>query len=264
MPAKPILKPLAPTPAPIRHRVLPPVTPVPDRTVPDQSVLATTPVVHPETPVAAVSTTRRQQALSVTQEIQKNLAIMKKAFLRVVILLGQVRAEELYAELGYATIEVYAAAQLGLKRSSLSMYLRVYDWMHDNHPAWLKPGAKVKLADLEDVNALIWIEKELARESLPADKKVALQGLKKKAIEGTLHRSEVRGYKAGGNKIAGGNRAFLSKLRQLRKRGAELDGLPDGVVAHMDAAIDILQRTVVVAKKEKRKASKRATAPKQS
>jgi hypothetical protein len=179
---------------------------------------------------------------------------MKKAFLRVVMLLGQVRDEKLYAELGYATIDAYAGALLGLKRSALSMYLRVYDWLRQTHPAWLKPGAKVKLADLQDADDLIWVEKELARKSLPADKKAALQGLQKKAVKGTLRRSEVRDYKASGNnKFADGNRAFLSKLRQLRKRGAELDGLPDGVVAHLDAAIDLLQ------------ASKRATtAPNQT
>ena len=60
--------------------------------------------------------------------------------------------------------------------------------------------------------------KLISRESLPADKKAALQDLKKQALAGTLRRSEVRAYKAGGNKIAGGNRAFLSKLRLLRKR----------------------------------------------
>jgi hypothetical protein len=53
-------------------------------------------------------------------------------------------------------------------------------------------------------------------------------------------------------------------LRQLRKSGAELDGLPDGVVAHLDAALDILQRTMAEYKKEKRKASKRKVAPNQT
>ncbi len=237
-----MLKPLAATPK-LQHHALPPVTPVPDGTVP-----ATTPVKHPAPSPAAVATPKQQTAMSVTKEILKNLAILKNAFLRVVVLLGQVRDEKLYAELGYATIEEYAGALLGLKRSSLSMYLRVYDWLRQTHPAWLKPGAKVKLADLQDADDLIWIEKELERESLPADKKAALQDLQKKAVKGTLRRSEVRAYKASGNnQIAEGNRAFLAKLRQLRKRGAELDGLPDGVVAHLDAAIDLLQ------------ASKRAT-----
>ncbi len=231
----------------LQHRILPPVTPVPDRSVPEQAVPATPPIEHPDAPVVAASSTRQQTALSVTREIQKNLVIMKKAFLRVVVLLGQVRDEKLYTELGHATIEAYAKAQLGLKRSALSKYLRVYDGLRQSHPAWLKPGAKVKLADLDDADGLIWIEKQLERKNLPATDKTALQGLGKKAREGTLLRSELRAYKAHGDKIAhgkktaGGNRAFLSKLRRLREYGARLAGLPEGVIAHLEAAIGLLK-----------------------
>jgi hypothetical protein len=243
-PAKPLLKPLA-SPPRLQHRVLPPVTPVPERTV-----AAPTPVKHSLTPPPAVAATRQRTALSVTQEIQKNLAILKKAFLRVVALLGQVRDETLYAELGYDTIEAYARAQLSLQHTALKTYLRVYDWMRQTHPAWLKPGAKLSLADLNDAEALIWIEKQLARENLPAPNKAALQDLRTKALDGTLLRTEVRAYKAKGNKIASGNRAFLAKLRHLRKYGAKLAGLPGGVIMHLDAAIDILYNDVTDAKKK--------------
>jgi hypothetical protein len=216
-----------------------PVTPVPARSVP-----ATTPVKRPDTPPAAVVTTTQQTALSVTREILKNLAILKKAFLRVIVLLGQVRDETLYAELGYPTIEAYAGAQLSIKRTVLQTYLRVYDWMRQTHPAWLKPGARLKLADLNDAADLIWIEKQLARENLPATNTAALQDLRKKALDGTLRRSEVRAYKAKGNKITSGNRAFLAKLRSLRTYGSELTGLPGGVIGHLDAAIDLLKNEV--------------------
>ncbi len=244
MPAKPILKKLAPAPVPLQHRVLPPVTPVPDDTVP-----AARPVKHPAKPKAAAPATRRKEALSVTEEIRENLVILKKAFLRVVMLLGRVRDEKLYAELGHATIEAYAAAELDIKRTALNTYLRVYDWLCQTHPAWLKPGATIQLADLNDAADLIWIEKELARETLPEEKKAALQDLKEKALAGTLRRSEVRAYKARGNKIAGGNRAFLSKLRQLREYGAKLAGLPEGVITHLEAAIAILSGKVAETKK---------------
>jgi hypothetical protein len=256
-PARPIRKPLA-SPPRLQHRVLLPVTPVPARSVP-----ATTPVKRPDTPPAAVVTTTQQTALSVTREILKNLAILKKAFLRVVVLLGQVRDEKLYAELGYATIEAYAGAQLSIKRTVLQTYLRVYDWMRQTHPAWLKPGARLKLADLNDAADLIWIEKQLARENLPAAHKASLQDLRKKALDGTLRRSEVRAYKAKGNKIASGNRAFLAKLRRLRKYGAGLAGLPGGVITHLDDAIDLLKNEVEVANtKAGKKGAKRPMAPK--
>ncbi len=243
-PAKPILKKLA-APTPLRHRVLPAVTPVPDESVP-----AATPVAHTDIPATAVSTTRQQTALSITREIQKNLALMKKAFLRVVMLLGQVRDEKLYAELGHATMEDYAAVHFGFKRSSLSMYLRVYDGLRQNHPDVLKPGAKVKIADLNDADDLIWIEKELAHENLPEANKTALQDLQEKALEGTLRRSELRAYKSKGNKIAGGNRAFLAKLRSLRTYGATLAGLPEGVIAHLQAAIDLFKPEVADVKQK--------------
>ncbi len=264
MPAKPILKPLAPTPVPLQHRVLPPVAPVPDETVPATRALAKAAkkAVKKAATAKSAADSRKQKALSVTQAILKNLAILQKAFLRVVMLLGQVRDEKLYAELGHATIEAYAAAELKLKRSALAMYLRVYDWLRKNHPDLLKPGAKVKLADLQDAIDLIWIEEELTRESLPADKKAALQDLQRKALDGTLRRSEVRAYKASGNnKITDGNRAFLSKLRRLREYGAALAGLPEGVIGHLEAAIDILNGAVGDAKKKGvKKIAKRPTA----
>jgi hypothetical protein len=255
-PAKPILKKLA-TPTPLRHRRLPAVTPVPDETVP-----ATTPVAHSDIPATAVSTTRQQTALSITREIQKNLALMKKAFLRAVMLLGQVRDEKLYTELGSATMEDYAATNFGFKPATLYTYLRVYDGLRKNHPEMLKPGAKVKLADLNDADDLVWIEKELARESLPEAKKTALQNLQGKALDGTLRRSELRAYKSkANNKIADGNRAFLAKLRSLRTYGASLAGLPEGVIAHLQAAIDLFKPEVAdVKQKAVKKGAKRPTA----
>ena len=122
--------------------------------------------------------------------------------------------------------------------------------MRQNHPELLKPGAKVKIADLNDADDLIWIEKELARESLPEAKKTALKGLQGKALDGTLLRSELRAYKTHGNKIAGGNRAFLAKLRSLRLYGATLAGLPEGVIAHLQAAIDLFKYEAADVKKK--------------
>lgn len=252
-----ILKPI-PAVSSIQHRALPSVAPVTHKPVP-----ATLSVVHPATSAVAPSGTLREQALSVTREIQKNLEILKKAFLRVVFLLGRVRDETLYAELGYTTIEAYAASQLGLKRSSLYAYLRVFDWIRQNHPAWLKPGAKVKIADLNDATDLIWIENELERESLPEPNKEALQDLKKKALAGTLRRNELRAYKSHGNNMSEGVRAFLSKMRHLRETGAKLAGLPEGVLTHLESAIDILKSSVVANKAQaERQAEKRKPAGK--
>lgn len=233
-----ILKPI-PAVTPLRHRALPAVTPVSPKTVP-----ATVPVTHPARRTVAPSGKGDEQALSITREILKNLALLKKAFLRVVALLGQVRDEKLYETLGYATIEAYAAARLGLKRTALNTYLRVYDSFRQNHPAWLKPGATVRIADLNDADDLIWIEKELARETLPEPNKTALEGLKKKALEGTLRRTELRAYKARRNNMAAGTRAFLAKLRHLRTYGATLAGLPEGVMSHLETAIGLLQGAV--------------------
>jgi hypothetical protein len=159
------------------------------------------------------------------------------------------------------SIEAYAASQLGLKRSSLYAYLRVFDWIRQNDPAWLKPGAKVKIADLNDATDLIWIENELERESLPEPSKEALQDLKKKALTGTLRRNELRAYKSHGNNMSEGVRAFLSKMRRLRETGAKLAGLPEGVITHLESAIEIM-KGAVPSKKAKRQAAKRKPAGK--
>ena len=51
---------------------------------------------------------------------------------------------------------------------------------------WLQPKPKGFIPDLTDVDDLMWIENELKKANLSAEKRAALEGLDKKALAGDL------------------------------------------------------------------------------
>jgi hypothetical protein len=151
-----------------------------------------------------------REALQVTWSLKGHIKNAQVAYIRVCVGLARVRDEELYKRLKHPDIASYAEARLRLGRSSVYKYLQVHDWIKEYHPEWLKPKPKGFIPDLSDVADLIWIEHELSKEYLDPKKRAALE-------------------------------AYLSRLRYLRKRGAELASMPREVIEHLDAAIEILK-----------------------
>ena len=62
----------------------------------------------------------------------------------------------------------------------------------------------------------------------------------KKALEGKLSEKDLDPFRRRQHDEDDGLRAFLSKLRFLRMRGAELASMPPEVIANLDAAIAVL------------------------
>ncbi len=185
-----------------------------------------------------------QEALQVTWLLKGNLKNAQLSYIRVGILLARVRDEKLFSALKHPDIESYGEARLSLKRASLFRYLQVHDWIAEFHPEWLLPKPKGFIPELNDAFDLIWIDSELARPELPAKTKTDLQGLKKKALAGTLAKSELVPYRRKGRKGSDARKAFVSKLRLLRRRGAQLSGMPAETISHLDAAIDSLMNAL--------------------
>jgi len=182
-----------------------------------------------------------QEALQITWLLKGNLKNAQLSYLRVGKLLAQVRDKKMYSELGHADIEDYSEKRLQLGRSSLYKYLQVYDWVGKFHPEWLQPKPKGFIPDLYDISDLIYIEQELARKDLQQPTRIALEELKGKALAGTLTKGKLDPIRQRTHGSKDGLKAFLSKLRLLRKRGAELASMPPEVISYLDSAIEVLK-----------------------
>ncbi len=182
-----------------------------------------------------------QEALEVTWLLKGNLKNVQIAYIRVGKLLAQVREKRLYAELKHPDIESYAQERLQLGRASLYRYLQVHDWLVECHPEWLEPKPAGFIPDLADALDLAWIEKELHRTDLKPATRTALQALQQKALQGGLRSGELEAVRRKQPTGVKGLRAYLSKLRLLRGRAAELVTMPPEVLTHLDAAIGILK-----------------------
>lgn len=192
--------------------------------------------------------TPAQEALEVTWLLKGNLKNAQIAYIRVGTLLARVRDEKLYAALKHPDMESYAQERLQLGRSSLYKYLQVHDWMVEFHPQWLQPKPEGFIPELADAADLIWIEKELARGDLPPGKRTALEALHKKALAGGLRDGDLDAYRRPQHDTVEGLKSYLSKLRLLRKRGAELATMPPEAIAHLDAAIEIIKNDQAASK----------------
>lgn len=193
---------------------------------------------RPAAPKTAV-----QQALELTWVLKGHLKNAQISYLRVGAMLRRVRDEKLYAALGHADIESYAGERLRLGRASLYRYLKVYDWVSVNHKEWLEPKPKGFIPDLADVADLITIEKKLSERAVDGSTRSKLEDLRAKALDGRLKQQDLRGLQRRGVRGDAALKAFLSKLRLLRKRGAAISNMPAEVIAHLDGAIGILKNT---------------------
>ncbi len=188
-----------------------------------------------------------QNALQTTWLLKGHLKNAQISYIRVGIGLAKVRDEKLYEVLHHPDLEDYAARRLNLGRASLYRYLQVHDWIKIYHKEWLLPKPQGFIPDLADVADLIWIEKELVKKNLSAEKKEALRELHEKAMEGSLRETDLRRFRKIGRKQSEENlRAFLSKLRALRRSGTKIRTMPPEVISEMDSAIEILVNAIAV------------------
>lgn len=181
-----------------------------------------------------------QEALQTTFILKGTLKRAQLMYLRIGELLVKVRDRKLYEALKHPDMGSYAVARLGLSRTSLYNYLRVYEWVKRSHPEWLKPKAGVFVPDLSDIGDLIWIESELARPNVPAARRAALQKLRQQGLAGKLLQSDMRQIRRRQNSGTDGLQGFASSLRTLRRRAAQLATMPPEALAHLDAAIQII------------------------
>jgi hypothetical protein len=182
-----------------------------------------------------------QVAAQLTGQLKGDLKNLQIARLRVAAKLARFRDEKLYADLGHQDMESYAKDELDLSRESLYRYLRIYDWVKANHPAWLEQHPTGTIPDLSDIVDLMWIEKELADKRLTEDRKKELDALKKKAEAGDLAQDELGSIRRRASKPAKGLRSFLVALRTLVRRAAKLVKMPPEVIEHLEAAVSILE-----------------------
>ena len=80
----------------------------------------------------------------------------------------------------------------------------------------------------------------MARPGLTHPRKAALEGLRKRGLDGSLTQKELNAFRRKGHAAGKGLNAFLAALRLLRRRGEGLAHLPPEVLGHLDAAIEIL------------------------
>jgi len=193
-----------------------------------------------------------QKVLQLTWLLNGHLKNVQLAYLRVAVLLAQVRDEKLHTYMNHPDIESYAADHLHLEKTALYRYLRVHDYVKATHPEWLEPKPKGFIPDLYDLYDLAWIEKELERKDLTEEKRKALDELRTKALAGDLREDDLAAFRKRGNKVKDGVRAFLSALRALIRRGLKLAGIPPQAIEHLQAAVGILenQKSVEVAELE--------------
>ena len=184
--------------------------------------------------------TPAEEANQITWTLTGHLKNAQISYLRVATLLARMRDETLFKELKFADMETYADTRLRLSRTSLYRYLRAYDFAFAFHKEWLQPKPKGFIPDLAAVDDLVWIEKDLARTNLDAKTRAALEALRKKGLEGRLHKGEIDPYRRRHHGNTAALRALLSRLRFERKRASQLENVPGETLAGLDAAISAL------------------------
>ena len=202
-------------------------------------------------PAAARPKTAAQEALEITWVLKGHLKNVQIAYLRAGMLLSRVRDKKLYAALDHPDMEGYAEKRLGLSRTAMYQYLQVYDWAREFHKEWLEPKPAGFIPNLTDVTDLMRIERELARPDVSAPKKAALTELRQKALAGKLQDGDlakVRSQRTGSRQ---GLKAFLSRLRLLRRQGAQLAGMPADAIQGIDTAIASIGNAVAATTPER-------------
>lgn len=181
-------------------------------------------------------------ALTFTGQLVAHIKNVQLGYLRVGAGLAQARDRKIYEILKHSDLEDYAEKRLGLSKTSLYRYLKIYTWVAKNKPEWLLPKPKGRIPDLSDISDAIRIEDELKQNKrMKPAKRKGLEELKQKALDSGLQDGEATRAVRKGSKASDSLSKFLSQLRHLRRSGAALTGMPPEVISHLDTAIDILQ-----------------------
>jgi len=85
----------------------------------------------------------------------------------------------------------------------------------------------------------MWLDKELALKDLPEQDRKELAKLQEKALVGELRQRDLSTW-SGRGKTTDTPRSYVAKLTSLRKRCANVKGMPPEVVKCLDEAIAIL------------------------
>ncbi len=190
--------------------------------------------------------TASQEALEVTWVLKGHLKNAQISYIRVGCLLAQVRGKKLYEALHCKDMETYAEERLNLGRASLYRYLQVHDWISEYHKEWLEPKPQGFIPELSDATDLIWIERKLAEKDLSPATRTQLEALRSKALDGKLRQGELDPIRRKKGPGTDGLKSCLSKLRLLRRRGAQLASMPPEAISKIDAAVEIIENAIAI------------------
>jgi hypothetical protein len=191
---------------------------------------------------------KSQQALQLTWELKGRLKSIQMYYLHIGGMLVKVRDEKIFADLGHADIEDYAAKRLNLGRSSLFEYIRIYDWAKASHPEWLVAHPKGHIPELSDVGDLIWIEAKLADKSLNTESRARLEALRAKGLAGALRQRDLREFRKKSTQAQDPCKVYLSQLLSLRRKGLRVKNLPGEAITKLDDVIEVIQNAIAVVK----------------
>jgi len=193
---------------------------------------------------AETQTTAVQEALQVTWLLKGKLKSERMAYLKIGALLVHVRDDNLFGELKHPTIEDYAQERLKLGRASLYRYLQVYDWAREFHPDWLQPKPEGFIPEFSDADDLMWIERTLKDTPLSKTASAELQAMRAKGLAGDLKEGELEKWRKKGGRLPAGLKTFLSNVRLMRRRAAQVKDMPAEAFNLMDSLIAVLDNTV--------------------
>jgi hypothetical protein len=200
---------------------------------------------------------RAQIAIQVTFVLKGHLKNVQVAYIRAASLLAKVRDERLWQALKHATIEDYADERLGLQRAALYRYLQIYDWLRDDHPAWLAPRPKGFIPELSDAYALMWIEHRLRDPHLDEPLRRELDALREKALAGRLTEREFRSVRNRGRVVVAPLRTLVKRIRSVRRFASAVPKVPPATLEALDAAIQAAETAVEAARRVSRFAGMR-------
>jgi hypothetical protein len=199
-----------------------------------------------ESPAAPKSKSPAQLAVQAAGKITGDLVCLlqteRKSFLHIGQLLTEVQGKQYFATLKHPSLEDYADKHLGLGKTSLYRYLKVYAWALEHHKEWLDVPLKVRIPDFSSIEGLLWVEQELAKKDLSAGRKKTLEDIQQKALDGKLRRTDLRAVKARTNSTKEGDQNLISATRTLRKRYAQSVSVSaQKALPHFDEIINIME-----------------------
>lgn len=189
-----------------------------------------------------------QAAGKITGDLINNLQNIRKTFLKIGMLLTEVRDRKFYETLHHKDMAEYALKRLDMSKTAMYRYMQVYEWARAKHPEWLDPTKKKKrIPELTQAVGAMWADQELAKENLEPERKATLEKLQKKALARKLTVKELRAAQQRTNKLNPnkGTAKMLASLRAMRKRG-ERDGVSAQLLAAVDSAIRVAEHDLTI------------------